>query len=340
MSGHGWCTIESDPGVFTELIQTVGVKGVQFEELFDMDDASFDRLKPIYGLIFLFKWDKDIKDDKPVLKDGAPGVFFMNQVINNACATQAIVSILLNRPDIDVGDDLKMFKEFTTGLPPQMIGEQLDSMETIKTAHNSFARAEPFVFEEKQPKSSEDDEAFHFVGYVPVNGHLYELDGLKRGPVLVGECTLDNWLAVARPAIESRIQQYSQKEIRFNLLALCQDRVQLLDKQLAAVNEQKNAVTDTSLLSELNSEAKRIQEDLDTEHHKRQQWADENVRRKHNYVPMVFQLLKHLAQKDQLLPLVEQAKKARADKRAAAVAKKEKEKASKGSEKAPMQTDA
>lgn len=32
----------------------------------------------------------------------------------------------------------------------------------------------------------ENDEAFHFIAYVPVNGILWELDGLRRQPVRLG----------------------------------------------------------------------------------------------------------------------------------------------------------
>ena len=40
-------------------------------------------------------------------------------------------------------------------------------------------------------KGWEPEEAFHFIAYVPVNGVLWELDGLRRQPVRIGILSCD-----------------------------------------------------------------------------------------------------------------------------------------------------
>ena len=99
-------------------------------------------------------------------------------MINNACATQAICSILMNRTkDIEIGDELKNLRDFSLEMNPKDKGWAIGNSEVIRTAHNGFSRQEPFEIEQ-DVKGGKEEDAFHFISYIPFNGQLYELDGL------------------------------------------------------------------------------------------------------------------------------------------------------------------
>ena len=239
MSDAGnWCLIESDPGVFTELIHKFGVTGLQVEELWSLDKENFAELKPVHGLVFLFKWTPDndpagsvvqvgqlcISQLNSVFQDSRlESIFFARQVINNACATQAIMSVLMNIEDsgVTLGTTLQEFKEFCGALDAETKGLALSNSDQIRSVHNSFARQTLFEFDSK--KADKDDDVFHFVSFVPINGRIYELDGLKAGPVDHGPAGED-WTDAVRPVIEARMMKYTQGEIHFNLMAVIQDK--------------------------------------------------------------------------------------------------------------------
>lgn len=116
----------------------------------------------------------------------------------------------------------------------------------IRTVHNSFARQT--LFEMDDSKSSKDEDVFHFISYLPIKGRLYELDGLKEGPIDLGPIgDNQNWLDVVRPVIEKRIQKYSEGEIHFNLMAMVSDRQMKAQRELdALLNASDDAMeTDT-----------------------------------------------------------------------------------------------
>ncbi|CAK7269517.1 hypothetical protein SEPCBS119000_003611 [Sporothrix epigloea] len=283
MSG-GWNTIESDAGVFTYLLESLGVKNVQFEELLSLDAQALAELHPVYGVIFLFKYPTNTPyvGDGDTPRDGcfdhaaSENLFFAHQTIQNACGTQALLSVLLNKSSavpggtVDIGDHLRTFGEFAVALPPELRGEALSNDELIRDVHNSFSKSSPFIDETQRPTNSDDaDDVFHFIAYTAVQGRLYELDGLQPAPIDHGACDDTNSLDFAEKAlaaVQRRIARYGADEIHFNLMAAVRDR-RLTARELG----------DTEL--------------LDRETRKRREWQFENALRRHNFVGFAYEVL-------------------------------------------------
>ena len=239
-----------------------------------LDPSFLHALSPVYGVIFLFKYptgEKPNADGTP--KDGqydfaaAENLFFAAQTIQNACGTQALLSVLLNKDgEIEVGKQLREFKEFTSGFPAEFRGEALSNSELIRDVHNSFAKSSPFV-DETQRAATEEDDVYHFIAYTPINGVLYELDGLQPAPIVHGQCSFEEFPEKVIPVLQRRIERYPANEIRFNLLAMVRD---------------------------LRVRAREIgdQEMLFREEQKRSEWQFENALRKHNFVGFAGEVLK------------------------------------------------
>lgn len=289
------------------LLTELGVAGLQVEELWSLDTDSLDRLKPVYALIFLFKY-LDSHQRDPTKEGGQqqtppPGTWFAHQVVTNACATLAILNAVMNIPSgsssIQLGTELNQLKEFSADLDSQVTGELLTNSEKIRSVHNSFARPDPFQRDE--PKQVSNEDAYHFIAYVPIQGKLYELDGLKALPVYHGDI-LDGqpWTNLAREVIQNRINTYSSGEVYFNLMAICEDRMNVLQKR-------KSELPPGSL------GLHNIMEEIEAEQAKRARWAEEVAIKRHNHIGLIHALMVGLAKSGKLAGQVEIAKKKMSD---------------------------
>lgn len=81
-----WMTCLSFLGLFTLLLEDFGVKGVQVEEIYDLQKSLEG---PVYGFIFLFRWIEErrsrrkvVEQDESFVKDEETvnNIFFAQQV--------------------------------------------------------------------------------------------------------------------------------------------------------------------------------------------------------------------------------------------------------------------
>lgn len=270
---EGWLELESDPGLFTLLIEDFGVHGVQVEEVYDLQKSIEG---PVYGFIFLFRWIEErrarrkivettaeifVKDDEAV-----SNIFFAQQVVPNSCATHALLSVLLNcnESELHLGETLNRLKGHTKGMSPENKGWAIGNTPELACAHNSHAMPQAKRRLERSSVSGISSgrftgEAFHFVSFVPINGHLFELDGLKPYPMDHGGWeAYEDWTDKFRRIMAERLGiTTGEQDIRFNLMAVVPDRRIAITHKLKMLRTNQAIVSGTlKKLLKVNEECK------------------------------------------------------------------------------------
>ena len=261
-----WRELESDPGLFSLLIEEYGVCGVKVEEIYDISKKIETK---VYGFVFLFRYEIGDRRARKKARDLASedvsyvfepsivnSMFFAHQIIVNSCATHALLSVLLNCPTLDLGQNLTKLKSFSKGLDPESKGYAIANMVELSRAHNKHARPSvmlPSTVRKGSVISSACaliPETYHFVSYVPINGRLFELDGLKEYPIDHGPWgEHEEWTDLFQRTISYRLAK--SENFLFNLMAIIPDPVPQLsgilkglhDKQERLLQNVMNVVT-------------------------------------------------------------------------------------------------
>ncbi|EXJ89785.1 hypothetical protein A1O3_02852 [Capronia epimyces CBS 606.96] len=245
-SWRGWAELENDPVIFTTLLREWGVPDVQVHEVVPLDSVFDHPPESVYGLIFLSRWmPADVENS---VTEAPQGVWFANQTSSFSCATVALMNIVNNRPDVDLGPQLNEFRAHTLDMTPRDRGIALDGFDHVRDVHNSFAtdldkmavdlrlKQEIAIAEKKRKaamskrprKRLRDEEdfddgenGFHFVAYVPAGGSVWRMDGMEKLPRKVGSLSEgDSWVAMVLPELQAQWETAATGALEFSLLAL------------------------------------------------------------------------------------------------------------------------
>ncbi|KAL1928147.1 hypothetical protein VTP01DRAFT_3063 [Rhizomucor pusillus] len=223
-----WLLIEPDPGAFTQLCAHIGAQGVQVEQIQSLRREVLHGLRPLYGIILLMRHkppDRSYRDDNLTFSTNH-NIYFANQVIREAYAVYALLSVVMNCDGIkEIGPELKNLKSLSDEFPSTLKGLSVTNSKALKDANNSIAR-------KRLKHMMRDDDVYHYISYLPIGGHLWELDGFKRGPLRLA-CTETDWIELARMELQRKTDILQRQRVPFTFWGVVEDRRRVYERQLS-----------------------------------------------------------------------------------------------------------
>ena len=188
---------ENHPEVMTKLAHELGLSSaLAFHDIYSLTDPDLIALvpRPAHALLFTFP-DTDTsiphrahqKATDAVYEGSGPDepVLWYPQYVRNACGLMGLLHCTVNDPAagfIEKASALDQFRQATISLKPKDRGEFIHDSEVLEKAHAAASQAGDTVAPELG-----GDPGHAFIAYVKgKDGHLYELDGGRGGPVDLG----------------------------------------------------------------------------------------------------------------------------------------------------------
>jgi ubiquitin carboxyl-terminal hydrolase L3 len=128
----------------------------------------------------------------------------MHSLINNAAQL-----------GIEENSSLMQFVKDTQSLDFLQRAQALEKANVIEQAHHSIATEG-----QTEAPSADDNVEYHFISFVHVDGHLYELDGAKKIPINHGASSADTFLSDAAKVIQKNFFEQAGDDVHFSVITL------------------------------------------------------------------------------------------------------------------------
>ncbi|KAK7928654.1 hypothetical protein PG985_005652 [Apiospora marii] len=222
--------LESTPEIFNQLIISLGARPcLSFEDVLSITEPSLFP-HPAIALILVFPTTEQYENRKAVedtnfqpCRSSNEHVVWFPQTINNACGLYGVLHALSNgegRSLLDPSSWLANLLDISSQMSPNERSLVVENSKPLEEAYAAIATQGTSF----QPLNAEDEVDFHYICLVrsQSNGHLYELDGDRNGPIDRGDVLRpeDDLLGEGALAVVREYFRDDQDGIGFSLMAL------------------------------------------------------------------------------------------------------------------------
>jgi len=231
-----WLPLESNPEMMTGFLRSLGLPpSFAFHDVYGLDADLLGMVpEPSLALLLLFPLGSEKKDAARIASSGADGsgpadLWYVKQTVGNACGTIGLLHAVTNSAAMlglsggggGGGDETSYLARFvakTAGMSAEERAACLEEDEELEAAHAAAAHQG-----DTDVGDLDTDVDLHFVCFVPgSDGHVWELDGRKKGPVKHAKVDdSKGFLASCAPTVQQFMEEHgSSGSVNFNLIAL------------------------------------------------------------------------------------------------------------------------